>query len=118
MVLVGGSGAWSAGGWGSSSPLSSANQLRIWSQDNYGEDLVMAVRGGGIFRWDESSGTGTRAQELSSITGANLVPTKAIQVLTSETNRHLIVLGADPISAGARTGSLDPMLVAFLLLKI
>ena len=73
----------------------------------------MAVRGGGIFRWDESSGTGTRAQELSSITGANLVPTKAIQVLTSETNRHLIVLGADPISAGARTGSLDPMLVAF-----
>ena len=108
-----GSGAWSAGGWGSSSPLSSANQLRIWSQDNYGEDLVMAVRGGGIFRWDESSGTGTRAVELSSITGANLVPTKAIQVLTSETNRHLIVLGADPISAGARTGSLDPMLVAF-----
>ena len=112
-----GSGAWSAGGWGSSSPLSASNQLRIWSQDNYGEDLVMGVRGGGIFRWDESSGTNTRAVELSSITGANLVPTKCIKVLTSETNRHLIVLGADPISAGARTGTLDPMLV-FLPQKI
>ncbi len=108
-----GSGAWSAGSWGSSNALSSANQLRIWSQDNFGEDLVMNVRGGGIFRWDESTGTSTRAVELSSIAGANLVPTKGLQVLTSETNRHLIVLGSDPITDGARTGSIDPMLVSF-----
>ncbi len=42
-----------------------------------------------------------------------MVPTKALQVITSETDRHLIILGADPISSGARTGVLDPMLIAF-----
>jgi hypothetical protein len=36
-----------------------------------------------------------------------------LQVLTSETDRHLVVLGADPISSGSRTGNIDPMLVAF-----
>jgi len=54
-----------------------------------------------------------RAEELSQVSGANLVPTVGLQVITSETDRHLIVLGADPISGGARTGTLDPMLVAF-----
>ena len=41
------------------------------------------------------------------------MPTKGLQVITSETDRHLIVLGADPISSGSRTGTIDPMLVAF-----
>ena len=41
------------------------------------------------------------------------MPTKALQVITSETDRHLIVLGADPLSCGSRTGAIDPMLVAF-----
>jgi hypothetical protein len=50
---------------------------------------------------------------LSGISGANLVPTLALQVVTSETDRHLIVLGADPISSGSRSGAIDPMLVAF-----
>lgn len=108
-----GAGAWSDGTWGSSSSLSASNQLRIWSQDNFGENLILNVRGGGIFRWLESGGTTTRAVELSQITGANLVPTVGLQAITSETDRHLIILGADPISGSARTGVVDPMLVAF-----
>jgi hypothetical protein len=102
-----------AGAWGSSSALTANNQLRIWTHDNFGEDLIINVRAGGIYYWDESNGLSTRAQELSSLSGANLVPTVGLQVVTSETDRHLIVLGADPISGGARTGSVDPMLVAF-----
>jgi hypothetical protein len=102
-----------AGAWGSSSSLNAANQLRLWTHDNFGEDLVINPRGGGIYYWDESNGLSTRAQELSGLSGANLVPTLGLQVITSETDRHLIVLGADPISGGARTGSIDPMLVAF-----
>ena len=35
------------------------------------------------------------------------------KTLVSETDRHVIVLGADPISGNSRTGSVDPMLVAF-----
>ena len=41
------------------------------------------------------------------------MPTVGLQVITSEKDRHLIVLGADPIVGSARTGAIDPMLIAF-----
>ena len=108
-----GVGPWGAGAWGSSTALSDTNQLRLWTHDNYGEDLIINPRAGGIFRWVENNGVSTRAVDLSTTSGANLVPTKGLQIITSETDRHLIVLGADPISSGSRTGTIDPMLVAF-----
>jgi len=108
-----GAGPWSAGTFGSVSSLSSVNQLRLWSHDNFGEDLIINPRAGGIFKWTESSGTSTRAVLISGISGANLVPTVGLQVITSEVDRHLIVLGADPIEGAARSGVIDPMLVAF-----
>jgi hypothetical protein len=66
-----------------------------------------------IYKWVENNGVGTRAVELSGITGANQVPTVGLQVITSEKDRHLIVLGADPISGTSRTGTVDPMFIAF-----
>ena len=104
-----GSGTWSAGTFGSTSALSANGQLRLWTHDNFGENLIINPRGGSIYRWVEDNGLSTRAVVLS----GNLVPTTGLQVITSETDRHLIVLGADPITAGARTGTLDPMLIAF-----
>jgi len=108
-----GSGAWSIGGFGSSTSLSFTNQLRLWSADNFGEDLILHPRGGGIFYWDESNGTNTRAVNITSLSGSNLAPTVGLQTIVSDTDRHVIVLGADPISSGARSGVSDPMLVAF-----
>ena len=108
-----GVGTWGAGTFGSASAISSVNQLRIWTHDNFGEDLIINVRGAGIYRWVENSGTSVRAADLSGVSGANQVPTVGLQVITSETDRHLIVLGADPLSGSSRTGSIDPMLVAF-----
>ena len=108
-----GVGTWGAGSWGSATTLSDTNNLRLWTHDNYGENLILNPRNGGIYRWEEDNGLSTRALELSGISGANKVPTKALQIITSETDRHLIVLGADPLSSGTRTGTLDPMLVAF-----
>tara|TARA_R100001440_G_scaffold67025_2_gene88230 strand:- start:782 stop:2650 length:1869 start_codon:yes stop_codon:yes gene_type:complete len=104
---------WGEGTFGSSSALSSTNQLRLWTHDNFGEDLIINARNGGIFKWTENNGVSTRAVELSGISGANLVPTVGLQVITSEVDRHLIVLGADPISGTSRTGTIDPMLIAF-----
>jgi hypothetical protein len=111
-----GSGVWNgAFNWGADGNLDPTNQLRVWSSDNFGEDLIACARGLDIYRWDTSSGTGTRMAELSSISGANLVPTKALAITVSEVDRHLIVLGADPLNTDgdARTGTIDPMLVAF-----
>ena len=104
-----GAGLWSAGTWGSLTALSITNQLRLWSQDNFGEDLIINPRAGGIYRWVEENALTTRAVALS----GTLVPTVGLQVITSEIDRHLIVLGADPISGSSRTGTIDPMLIAF-----
>ena len=108
-----GVGTWGAGTFGSASSISSVNQLRLWTHDNFGENLIINPRGAGIYRWVENNGTSVRAVLLSGVSGANLVPTAGLQVITSETDRHLIVLGADPISGSSRTGVIDPMLVAF-----
>jgi hypothetical protein len=105
--------AWSAGGFGSVGALDDTNQLRLWSHDNFGEDLIMNVRAGGIYYWDESTGTSSRAVALTALSGAILAPTKALQVLVSEKDRHVICLGADPISGSSRTGSIDPMFICW-----
>jgi hypothetical protein len=110
-----GANTWGEGTFGSVSALSASNQLRIWTHDNFGEDLVMNVRAGGIYYWDQSEGTDDRAVALSALSGANLAPTLGLQVIVSDIDRHVLVLGADPLNGGgtARTGSLDPMFVAW-----
>ena len=112
-----GAGSWGSGTWGSSSALSSLNQLRLWSLDSFGEDLIANVRAGRIYYWDTSAKTlGTdRAVDIADLSGANFTPTVALQVLVSDVDRHVIALGADPINdtATARTGTSDPLLVAF-----
>ena len=108
-----GAGLWGASTWGSVSALSDTNQLRLWSHDNFGEDLVMNVRGGGIYYWDESSGVTARAVAFSDLSNANLAPTKAVQILVSDVDRHIICFGADPISGSSRTGAIDPMFIAW-----
>ena len=110
-----GAGTWGAGTWGSSTAFTASNQLRLWSHDNFGEDLIMNVRAGGIYYFDISAKTlGTdRAVALSALSGANLAPTIALQVLVSDVDRHVVCLGADAISGSSRTGNIDPMLIAW-----
>ena len=110
-----GVGAWNSGTFGSTTSLSDTNQLRLWSADNFGEDLLFNNRGGGIYIWQESNGVTTRGINITALSGANLSPTKGLQVIVSDTDRHVFVLGSDPLNAGgtARTGTIDPMLIAF-----
>jgi len=108
-----GSGSWNENTWGSVNALSKTNQLRNWSHDHFGEDLIIAVRNGEIFYWDKTDGVQNRAVALTGINGASFVPTICLGVTVSETDRHVIVLGADPIVGNARSGVLDPMLIAF-----
>jgi len=106
-----GAGSWGDGGWGSSTSSSAINQLRLWSNDAFGEDLLINPRGGGIYYWDLSSGG--RAVNITSLSGSNLAPTAGLQTIVSDVDRHIIVLGADPIVGSARSGSIDPLLIAF-----
>ena len=106
-----GAGTWSRGAWGSSTSLAASGQtLRIWSHDNFGEDLIINVRDGDIFYWNKTDGTSTRAVELSQLTGANKAPTIAKQVLVSDRDRHVIAFGCD---SELDPGVQDPLLIRF-----
>ena len=98
-------------GWGDSASLvTEANTLRIWSHDNFGEDILINVRDEGIFYWDKSSGITARAVALNSLSGNNEAPVIAKQILVSE-DRHVIAFGCDPQGSGA--GEQDPLLIRF-----
>ena len=106
-----GAGVWGGSGWGSPSTITiPGTQLRIWSQDNFGEDLLMAVHDGGLYYWDTSAGLSTRAVTLASLAGANSTPTVVKQVIVSERDRHTIVFGCDPEST---PGVQDPLVIRF-----
>jgi len=113
-----GAGSWSRGTWGSSSnaPIVT-NQLRLWSNDNFGEDLLINVRDGGIYYWDSfvtpgqlSPSFGQRAVALDQLSGASGAPTIAKQILVSDRDRHVIAFGCDPVDS---IGTQDPMLIRF-----
>ena len=107
-----GAGTWGRGTWDSASDLTAGgNTLRIWSHDNFGEDLLMNVRDEGIFYWDKTNGVTTRAVSLSSLgVATDNIPTIAKQVLVSDKDRHIIAFGCDPETA---IGTQDPLLIRF-----
>ena len=106
-----GTGPWSRGTWGSGSTTTVPGaQLRIWSQDNYGEDLIICVQDGGIYYWDKSAGLASRAVALEDLAGAQAAPTIAKTVIVSERDRHVIAFGCDPEAA---PGVQDPLVIRF-----
>ena len=103
-----GAGSYGMSAWGSASSISAAGQLRLFSQDNFGEDLLFNARGGGIFFWDESSGTGARAVNITSLSGSNQ-PTIALQVMVSDIDQHVIAFGVNRIVSS----QIDPLFIRF-----
>jgi hypothetical protein len=109
-----GAGTWSRGAWGSGATLTAiGDTLRIWSHDNFGEDLIINIRNGGIYYWDKSTSSApfARAVALSDLVGADATtPTIAKQVMISDRDRHVIVFGCDPEN---NIGTQDPLLIRF-----
>ena len=103
-----GAGTWGADGWGSaSSETVGGGTLRLWSQDNFGEDLILNERDGFVFYWDKTLGTSVRAKNLIELSDA--APTKSRKVIVSERDRHVICFGANPIGSAIQ----DRLLVRF-----
>ena len=98
-------------GWGMTftTTVAGAN-LTNWTHDNFGEDLLINVNNGGIYYWDRTAGTSSRAVELNTLTGSTLAPTIAKQIMTSDPDRHVIAFGCDP---EANIGTQDPLLIRF-----
>jgi len=86
--------------WGENSPVSatSSGSLRLWSQDNWGEDLVLCPLNDAPYYWDKTLGLGARATTFASQTGASGAPTITRHIMVSTTDRHIICLGCNPLS--------------------
>jgi hypothetical protein len=93
-------------------------QLRLWSNDNYGQDLVIAPRNGPIFYWQALDGVSTRAKLLSYLAdtlyssgSGQWVPTKTNVVIASAIQRFLIAYGSNSYDPDDPNTDFDPMLV-------
>jgi len=106
IPLVGwGAGAWGAGTWGIGA--ASTNQMRIWSQANFGDDLIFAPNGGQIYIWQASTSLTTRGVLISSLPGANSVPTVQNLILISDSSRFVFAFGANDYGSAQQ----NPMLI-------
>lgn len=119
-----GSGPWGRGTWGSAYSGGVQDQLRLWNNDNYGEWLFIAPRGGAVYYWLPSgtypSGAvgalTTRAQDLATQATAagydgTFVPNKTNQVVSSAIQRFVICMGANPYDPADSETDFDPLLV-------
>jgi len=102
-----------AQGWGTANSSGSGidQQLRLWSSDNFGQDLVLAPRGGNIFYWEAANGVSTRAVLLSTLASSAYVPTQTNQVVASAIQKFVIAFGANPYKYGDPATAFNPMLV-------
>lgn len=106
VPLVGwGAGGWNEGTWGNGS--TSTDSLRLWSQANFGEDLVFGARGNGVYYWDASGGLEARAVAISALGGASNTPTKQNFILVSDVSRFVFCFGANTLGSAVQ----DPMLI-------
>ena len=129
-----GSGGWggvnvgySSVGWGLSAPagLGVGSQLRLWSQSNYGQNLVFNPRGGGIYYWvvDTNPNVYNVAQVMSPTNtntqnsvaywrtdaGVAACPTICNFVMVSDASRFVLAFGTDTLGNGIQ----NPMLVSW-----
>jgi len=112
-------------GWGTAADVGIGQQLRLWSNDNYGQQLFIAPRGGAVFYWiptgqtypsSIAGGLSTRAQLLSTESTAagydgTRVPSTTYQVSASSIQRFIICFGANPYDPITAVTDFDPMLV-------
>jgi hypothetical protein len=119
---------WGAGGWGgvttgyantgwgisSAAGVSSGTQMRLWSQSNYGQDLVLNPRGGALYLWKVNANPTIydRAVLLSSTSPAPYTtdtscPSVCNGVAVSDASRFLISFGCNDYGSA----ELDPLLI-------
>ena len=106
LPLVGwGAGSWGSGTWGLGA--TSVDPLRIWNQNNFGQNLIFGPRGEGLYYWDANTSLTTRGVLVSSLAGASDVPLYQNFLLVSDASRFVIVFGTNDITDSI----LDPMLI-------
>jgi hypothetical protein len=113
-------------GWGQAASVGIGVQLRLWSQSNFGEDLIFSFRGGPTYYWANSAvinntftfnrgvllGPGQIiSTKAGSITVDNYCPSISNFVLVSDASRFVIAFGCNDAVAGSTVQ--DPLFIAW-----
>ena len=111
-----GAGAWGRDTWGSGYTATLSSQLRLWSNDNYGQNLFIAPRQGALYYWLAATGVTVRAQSLDTLAtnagySGDYVPNTIFQVLTAPIQQFVICMGANPYISGTPNSTFNPLLV-------
>jgi len=115
-----GAGPWNAGastdpwahGWGTSFDwaVGYGLQLRLWSQINYGQDLLFSPRNGPLFIWEVGNGAAPLFSTRGTLVQAVDIPSQIGQIAVSDATRIVIAFGASEYGAYG-TADFDPMLI-------
>jgi hypothetical protein len=103
-------GTWGRGGWGSAFTVGIDQQLRLWSQSNYGEDLLFSPRKGPLYLWQPGSGTVPAFTTRGALVSGTDIPSEIFQILVSDATRIVIAFGSSDYGAYG-TAAFDPMLI-------
>jgi hypothetical protein len=104
-------------GWGEASTTTGVGQqLRLWTAENFGQDLVFAPRNGAIYYWEDATGVTERGELLADIATANgfdgtFVPNQTLEVSSSSIQRFVIAFGANPYDPTDPDTPFNPMIV-------
>jgi hypothetical protein len=102
-----GAGTWGTGPWSIGIPSTTETNIRLWSQSNFGEDLIFAPRSGAIYYWDATTGVETRGVALTSLAGGTDVPTIQNFIFVSDISRFVFAFGCNDYSSAVQ----DSMLI-------
>jgi len=123
---------WGAGGWGgfneggtstgwgeAASNGGIGQQLRLWSQSNYGEDLIFAPRGGAMYYWAVNANPnifdrGVIMEAGTTVNGSvidSTCPSVTNLVVVSDSSRFVIAMGTNDPSGALFSTAQDPLLI-------
>jgi hypothetical protein len=103
-------------GWGTAADVGLGQQLRLWTNDNFGEDLLIAPRGGSVYYWDATTGISVRALLLNTASTnagfqGQFVPNTTNQIIGSSIQRFAICFGSNAYDPAVPNSQFDPLLV-------
>lgn len=101
-----GAGNWNQGTWGGVGTFV-GDAIRLWSANNFGEDLVFGPRGGGVYYWDATNGLSARGVNIETLPGALDTPVIQNLVFVSDIYRFVFCFGTNDIGSSVQ----DPMLI-------
>jgi hypothetical protein len=97
-------------GWGQSASQTSNTQLRLWSQSNFGEDLLFSPRQGAIYLWQPGTGSSPNITTRATLVSGTDVPAYINDIMVSDSSRIVICFGCNDYGAYGTTPQ-DPMLI-------